>query len=241
MIGVEMGIEDRDWYRDEQRKRLENIDYFKRKSQPTNWLVIILFWTVLLYGLFQLSKRFELFHLGSTFAGIPGLAEADSKPLPRTPAARPITEAERPQPRPTQVAPVTTQIYQESIAPNNPQGSATIYRCKAYSGGVFWSSAYCGTQQALVDRIATVPSGMSFEQQIQIAEGQRLEAMALYNQQPSAAVQRSSRCVALKREREIIESRYTNWQWQPLEVINPDQTRMKGLRAEQARLACPTQ
>jgi hypothetical protein len=82
---------------------------------------------------------------------------------------------------------------------------------------------------------------MSFEQQVQIAEGQRVEAMALYNQQPSPAIQKSDSCAALKRERDNIEGRYTNWQWQPLEVINPDQTRMRGLRAEQSRLGCPTQ
>jgi hypothetical protein len=82
---------------------------------------------------------------------------------------------------------------------------------------------------------------LPFEQQVQIAEAQRLEAMALYSPQPAATVQKSDRCIALKKERDVIESRYSNWQWQPLEVINPDQTRMKGLRAEQARLGCPTQ
>jgi len=33
-------------------------------------------------------------------------------------------------------------------------------------------------------------------------------------------------------ERNKIEPQYVNWQWQPPEVINPDQQRMLGFRAE---------
>lgn len=231
-----MGLEDRDWYREKQLKRLNNTRYFKRSSQPKNWFVIILFWTVLLFVLLQLSKHFQRFTI--TWPFISTSQQAMTVP---TPTVFPSSEVRGQQPQTDQVEAAQTQLKQEPVAQSRPQGVVTIYRCKAYSGGIFWSSAYCGTQQALIDRTATVPNGMPFEQQVQIAEGQRVEAMALYNQQPSPAVQRSDGCVALKRERDTIESRYTNWQWQPPEVINPDQTRMRGLRAEQARLGCPTQ
>ncbi len=231
-----MGIEDRDWYQNEQLRRL------KKSSKPKSWLVIILFWTAVFFLLFQFLKRHEGISIKLPFSFSARSATPATEPtMAQTSDAEqnsqivlphvPVQHAER----------IVTQVDQEPAVVSSPQGSVTIYRCKAYSGGIFWSSAHCGSQQALIDRMATVPNGLPFEQQVQIAEGQRVAAMALYDQQPSAEVQRSDRCVALKRERETIESRYTNWQWQPLEVINPDQTRMKGLRAEQARLGCPTQ
>jgi hypothetical protein len=190
--------------------------------------------------LYLCLKAFQYF-VGPTFN-----SPTKPQPMPHVPApAVEVAPMAVHQPEvPRSPAPVVRQAQQlpvQTSPPNRQQGVATIYRCKAYSGGIFWSSAYCGTQQALVDRIANVPNSLPFEQQVQIAEGQRVEAMALYQQQPSAATQRADRCGALKRERDTIESRYTNWQWQPPEVINPDQTRMRGLRAEQARLGCPTQ
>lgn len=231
-----MGIEDRDWYREEELKRLKSTRYFKESPEPKNWFVIILFWVVLLFVLLQLSKHFQRFTLTSPFT-----STSPEAVVTRMPVIVPSPDVARQPPKIDQTEEVQTRVNQKPVAQSTHRGVVTIYRCKAYSGGIFWSSAYCGTQAALIDRTATVPNGMPFEQQVQVAEGQRVEAMALYNQQPSPEVQRSDRCGSLKRERETIESRYTNWQWQPLEVINPDQTRMRGLRAEQARLGCPTQ
>ncbi|TXH59821.1 MAG: hypothetical protein E6Q93_08035 [Burkholderiaceae bacterium] len=62
-----------------------------------------------------------------------------------------------------------------------PSEAATLYLCKAYSGGSFWSTAACSTQQATIERMVTVPDGMPFEQQVQLgnqaaAEGVRLAA-----------------------------------------------------------------
>jgi len=233
-----MGVEDRDWYRNEQLRRLE------KSSKPTNWLLICLFWAVVFFVLFKFFKHHEEMSVTWPFS----LGARQTTPAPEPVAAQPFEAAPISKPQaasqraPVQHPPqIVSQADQEPVVESKPQGPVTIYRCKAYLGGIFWSSAHCGAQQALIDRMVTVPAGMPFEQQVQIAEGQRVAAMALYDQQPSAEVQRSDRCVALKRERETIESRYTNWQWQPLEVINPDQTRMRGLRAEQARLGCPTQ
>lgn len=45
-----------------------------------------------------------------------------------------------------------------------------IYRCKAYSGGTFWSRDHCQKHDALVDRVASVPAGMGFERQVKVAE-----------------------------------------------------------------------
>ena len=52
----------------------------------------------------------------------------------------------------------------------------TIYHCKAYGGGTFWTNGTCASKSALIDRIANVPGGMTFAQQVSIAEGQRAEA-----------------------------------------------------------------
>ena len=54
----------------------------------------------------------------------------------------------------------------------------TIYLCKAYGGGMFWTSGTCSAQSATIDRIANVPSGMPFDQQVSIAQGQRADAAA---------------------------------------------------------------
>lgn len=62
-----------------------------------------------------------------------------------------------------------------------PTEAATLYLCKAYSGGSFWSTAACSTQQATIERMVSVPDDMPFEQQVQLgnqvaAEGARLAA-----------------------------------------------------------------
>jgi hypothetical protein len=47
---------------------------------------------------------------------------------------------------------------------------ATIYLCKSYSGGMFWSSAHCQHRQALIERMVSVPDGMPFEQQVELGK-----------------------------------------------------------------------
>lgn len=48
----------------------------------------------------------------------------------------------------------------------------TLYLCKAYSGGTFWASAHCSKHQALIEQIVNVPSGLPFDQQVQIGQQQ---------------------------------------------------------------------
>jgi len=48
--------------------------------------------------------------------------------------------------------------------------AATIYKCRTLSGGQFWSSATCMSQNAVYIGSATVPSSLTFEQQVAIAE-----------------------------------------------------------------------
>lgn len=63
--------------------------------------------------------------------------------------------------------------------------AGTIYLCRAYGGGSFWSQATCSQHSALVERTASVPSDLPFDQQVNIAEQQRSAAAALY---PDASV-----------------------------------------------------
>lgn len=51
--------------------------------------------------------------------------------------------------------------------------SGSLYLCKAYSGGTFWSSAHCNQHSALIESIVNVPSSLPFDQQVKLAEQQR--------------------------------------------------------------------
>ena len=55
--------------------------------------------------------------------------------------------------------------------------AATIYLCKAYQGGLFWSSQHCGKHTAFIERMDYVPDNMPFEHQVEIARQQRAEAL----------------------------------------------------------------
>lgn len=49
----------------------------------------------------------------------------------------------------------------------------SIYLCKGYSGGTFWAKKHCNQHKALIERIVSVPDGMPFDQQVNLAEQQR--------------------------------------------------------------------
>ncbi|KWT70797.1 hypothetical protein [Variovorax sp. WDL1] len=117
--------------------------------------------------------------------------------------------------------------------------AATIYLCKAYNGATFWSQAHCSKHNALIDRIEQV-ADVPWDQQVQQAE-QAKAARSRQSQSVDAESSRAARCAHLVAERNTIEGRYTNWQWQPPEVINPDQQRMRALRGELAANRCATQ
>lgn len=62
--------------------------------------------------------------------------------------------------------------------------AASLYLCKAYSGGNFWSAEHCQGRQALVDRIVNVPDGLPFKEQVRLGEQARAEGERL--RQPQA-------------------------------------------------------
>ena len=56
----------------------------------------------------------------------------------------------------------------------------TLYLCKSYGGGMFWSNSHCRQHNALIDRMESVPSGLPFDQQVEIARSQSDAAQSLY-------------------------------------------------------------
>lgn len=118
--------------------------------------------------------------------------------------------------------------------------AGTVYLCRAYNGASFWSSAHCSQHNALIDRMEQVADGLSWDQQVQQAQ-HGISARSRQAANDSGEAQRAVRCGQLINERTRIEARYTNWQWQPPEVINPDQQRMRGLRAELSANGCRSQ
>ena len=60
-----------------------------------------------------------------------------------------------------------------------PAFADTVYLCRAYGGGEFWSRAHCHQHEALVLRMSTVPSGLPFAQQVRLAESARQEGERL--------------------------------------------------------------
>jgi hypothetical protein len=71
---------------------------------------------------------------------------------------------------------------QSTSNPTVEPSSATkeVYLCKAYAGGIFWSSAICSTQRATIDRIVTVPGSLTWPQAVEAAERQRRAMASLY-------------------------------------------------------------
>ena len=116
----------------------------------------------------------------------------------------------------------------------------TIYHCKGYGGGTFWASTACSNHKALIDRIATVPGGMTWDQQVKIAEAQR-QAATPQGSTDSIQSDAASRCAALKSERDKIWSRYSNWQYQAPEVVGPDRQRTLAIQSQQRSLGCANQ
>lgn len=130
--------------------------------------------------------------------------------------------------------------------PRQPS-TVTVYRCKTYQGGRFWSSSHCRDHGALVDRMETVPARLSPPMRIEVArsQAQSREAGA---RQVLVAEQRSARanqrevnaaneqCEAINRRIESIDAEAR----QPLSGRRQDQLReeRQALRSRQFQLGC---
>ena len=132
---------------------------------------------------------------------------------PKPPATSPSDQQAVPQPSPqvregTPVPRARVEPPAIAAAPRSP--TTTIYLCKSYSGGQFWSDTTCHQQRATIDRMTSVPGDVPFSEQVAIAQGQANEAASLHfapQPGPAAAIgpnygSTGSRltCVALNRD-----------------------------------------
>jgi hypothetical protein len=70
--------------------------------------------------------------------------------------------------------------------------AGSIYLCKAYSGGTFWSQAHCRVHNALIESIVSVPESLPFDQQVNLAQQQRQPAPAGTTTTVNTVVERSA-------------------------------------------------
>lgn len=71
-----------------------------------------------------------------------------------------------------------------------PQSSTvTLYLCQAYGGGQFWTREHCRQQDALVERMESVPDAMPFDHQVTLAQSrlaQRFRSTDVGPDEPSS-------------------------------------------------------
>ncbi len=121
------------------------------------------------------------------------------------------------------------------------RSSHILYRCKPYSGGSFWSTRHCNQQQALVDRMVTVPRNLTLNQKIALAEGIFKSAGNAAPRFPvaqpsSSPVAKLSECKLLDEKIRRIDARTR----QPLSGSEQDwwKARRQEARDSQFRLRC---
>jgi hypothetical protein len=164
---------------------------------------------------------------------------APASPPPRVPAVDYSDDPPRPLRQVTD-GPATRRIERTTQEPShNPwRKPGTIYRCKAYGGGLFWSELHCSQQRALIDRIASVPVGLSFDDQVRIADGQARD-VALSVQREQAEGARNARCVSLQHERDTIWRRSGSGAgYVGLDQLGADQTRWRQIEQLLAANRC---
>jgi len=123
----------------------------------------------------------------------------------------------------------------------NSNARTTIYLCKAYSGGTFWSDTTCGTQRATIDRMTSVPASLPFDQQVAIARGEAQEAARLYEspqpvwaaamESPAPASARPSICLTYDQQVRDLDAEARR----PLPPSRQDQIRLDRMNVMTAR------
>lgn len=262
-----MGLQDRDYMRE---RRSAGRPFSPPKPARTPALTIVLVFVMSLFALYKgadwwLDHRAT--HMQPVAAMSPAAVprESDTPPAQRPthfayPAAqepppeapRSVTkcvvngrtsysDAECPRGAAARIVTSQSDLRATQASATIPRDSVvTIYLCKAYNGGAFWSSSHCNQHRALIDHMVSVPGTLPFDQQVALAENEAnaRQAQSAAQDQESA---RLRRCEALRAERDSIWSRYSNRQLQPPDVIGQDRSRTLGIQAEQQRLGCPTQ
>jgi hypothetical protein len=172
-----MGLQDRDYMRERRRGDLDRLlkdadRPFRPPSAGRSFIVPLITWICIGFVLF---KAFGWWEQHRRTQRVP-----TSRPLVQEQGERRSTPAPAPSAR--------TESIQRNLAsripsapPPEPEARAaprtggTIYLCRDYGGGTFWASDHCNQHQALIVRIMSVPPGMPFEQQAELAQQRRAE------------------------------------------------------------------
>lgn len=170
-----MGLDDRDYMRRRNRRSLDDLlrdadrqRHFTPPSQQPSLIVMIGWWVgaaFLLYKAYGWWNEQRRPPAQSVTYQQVQVHTMEEQPRPRAPEPRPVTPPPQVAYAPAPAAPVL-----EAPAPRT---GGTIYLCRDYSGASFWASDHCNRHNALIDRMVSVPEGMPFQQQVQIAEQRR--------------------------------------------------------------------
>ena len=123
---------------------------------------------------------------------------------------------------------------------SNTANAAQVYLCKTNQGATFWASNWCSTVGGITVNAVTVPDGMPFKQQTEMAE-QFLRGKNTETAQRDRTREQSFKCKTIDEERAAIWQPYGNAQHVPAERVGRDQTRTRELKAQRANLGCQTQ
>jgi hypothetical protein len=126
----------------------------------------------------------------ATAGGPPSMPAAESAAAQRMRDESVAAQARQAQARAMQSARNVPPPYDGPAQAPLPS-SREIYLCKGYSGNMFWSDTVCSAQRATIDRIVSVPTNVSWQEQVAIAEGNRREAQQWYAPPPAPAQQPS--------------------------------------------------
>ena len=207
-----MGLDDRDYMRRDARELTQHRDRpFTPPPEPLSLPMTILWWVAVAFLLYKLygwwpEKRVTPVRSSPAAVTLPTVPP----PVARAPAPEEgISPPSARRPEPGRSPSVPEYRVQET---HNPQTGGTIYHCKNYSGGTFWAQAPCSQHNALIDRIASVPAGLPFDQQVQLAEQQRQAAernIALQSTPlaaPAATAGSKAECAQLDRRVEELDA-----------------------------------
>jgi hypothetical protein len=172
-----VGLDDRDYMRERNRRNFDTLvkdsaSPFTPPAEKQSLLGMVLFWVALAFILYKLYGWWE----PRNTARAEHVTTAMQQPRERVQQPEPPRAAPAIDIAPARIQQASRQVYTPPPVPDDvapPKTSGTIYLCKNYSGGTFWAQAHCGQHNAHIDRIASVPPGMPFDQQVQIAEQRR--------------------------------------------------------------------
>ena len=214
-----MGLADRDYMRERRRRDLNELMAdtdrpFMPSRGGASLFVILAFWMFVagaLYGGYKWfqSKPSDRPVRGESMRSLESPPARDAaRQAPPAKATAAGDDRSLASPTPNHVVRREPPLAPPEAMTTNPQVSttgSTIYLCKAYSGGTFWSQVHCGQQQALIDSIASVPAGIPFDQQVVLAQQHRRELAQTVYAAPApmhgsqAAVSNKGECQALDR------------------------------------------